>query len=113
LGIGSTTTGRTYEYPRSPPGDLEGIRRYYSERGYSQDPLLELKEEGQVASFVKPIAGETGEERHHVRVLKGRKYYTIDEHVDPHDPGKNPVGHFVDITGPPPPHHRTRIPKND
>ena len=113
MGIGSTTTGRTHEYSRGPPGNLEGIRQYYSERGYSQDPLLESKEEGQVASFVKPIDGETGEERHHIRVFRGRGCYKIVDHVDPHDPGKNPLGHLVDIVGPSPRHHAVRVPKND
>jgi hypothetical protein len=66
-------------------GNLEGIRRYYSERGYAQDPLLEMKEENQVASFAKPIPSESGQSRHHIKVKETRKYYVIDSHVDRYD----------------------------
>jgi hypothetical protein len=112
LGIGITSTGRTYEYKRGPPGSLEGIRRYYAERGYNQDPFWESKEDNQVASFVKPIPGETGQSRHHIRVIKKRGHYLIDEHVDRYDPERNQLGHLVDIVDPPP-HNRFRVPKND
>lgn len=111
MGINIARTGRTYKNNK-PPGTLDGIRSYYAERGYSQDPLLEVKEERQVASFVKPIPGETGQSRHHIRVIEGRDNYTIDEHVDRYDPEQNQLGHLVDIMVSPP-HHSFKVPKND
>jgi len=111
MGVGRTETGRVYRYSR-PPGNLEGIRRYYSERGYSEGPLLETKEEGQVTSFVKPIPGETGQSRHHVRIIETRRSYVIDSHVDNYDPEKNQLGHLTDILDPPK-HRRIRVRKAD
>lgn len=111
MGAGSTPTGRVYEYAK-PPGNLEGIRRYYSERGYAQDPLLEMKEENQVASFAKPIPSESGQSRHHIKVKETRKYYVIDSHVDKYDPEKDQVGHLTDIINPPP-HHKIKVRKTD
>ena len=84
-----------------PPGSLEGIRKYYSERGYSENPPLEIKEEGQLTSFAKPIPSESRQSRHHVRVKKTQKYYIIDSHVDKYDPEKDQLGHLTDILSPP------------
>jgi hypothetical protein len=111
LGVGHTETGRVYEYSR-PPGSLDGIRGYYSERGYSEGPLLETKEEGQVTSFVKPVPGETGQSRHHIRIIETRKSYVIDSHVDKYDPEKDQLGHLTDILDPPK-HRKIRVRKTD
>lgn len=111
LGVGSVTTGRVYEYSR-PPGSLVGIRRYYSERGYTENPPLETKEEGQLASFAKPIPSESGQSRHHIRIKETKKYYVIDAHVDKYDPEKDQLGHLTDILNPPE-HRITRVKKAD
>ena len=99
MGVGQIRTGREYENSRMPH-DLEGIREYYKERGYSE-PLLEMPEDGVVASFVKP----TGQSRHHVRVIvpsDSDASYKIDSHIDKHDPSQDPVGHITaDILGSP------------
>lgn len=76
------------------PGTLDGIRDYYRQRGYQEDPPLETKEPGQVASFAKPLPDGS---RLHVRVKQGRKRYTIDSHKDSADPNKDPIGHIQDI----------------
>lgn len=110
LGVGVTSTGRGYEYQR-PPGELEGIRDYYLERGYSESPM-EMREEGQVASFAKPIPGETGQARHHVRIMRTSKYYSIDSHVDNYDPEQNALGHITDIVGSPE-HSIKRVQRTD
>jgi len=110
LGVGTVTAGRVYEYSR-PPGNLEGIRAYYLERGYTEDPL-EMKEEGQIASFAKPIPGETGQSRHHIRIKKTRKYYLIDAHVDNYDPEQSQLGHLRDIISSPE-HSITRVRKTE
>jgi len=111
LGVGSATTGRVYEYSK-PPSSLDGIRRYYAERGYTENPPLETKEEGQVASFAKPIPSESGQSRHHIRIKETRKYYVIDSHVDKYDPEKDQLGHLTDILNPPE-HHLARVRKAD
>jgi hypothetical protein len=111
MGVGPTKTGRVYTYSR-PPSTLEGIRRYYSERGYTEGPLLETKEEGQVTSFAKPIPSETGQSRHHIRIIERRKSYIIDSHVDKYDPEKDQLGHLTDILDPPK-HHKIIVRKTD
>lgn len=111
LGVGSATTGRVYEYSK-PPGSLEGIRGYYAERGYTENPPLEIKEEGQLTSFAKPIPSESGQSRHHIRIKETRKYYVIDSHVDKYDPEKDQLGHLTDILNPPE-HKTTRVRKTD
>lgn len=106
------TTGRLHDYSRLP-SNLEGIREYYSERGYTENPL-EKKEEGQVASFAKPISGETGQSRIHIRVIEKTKSYKIDSHVDKYDPEQNPIGHLTsDILGSEPQHSVKTIRKVD
>lgn len=111
LGVGHVATGREYEYSKLP-SSLEGIRGYYLERGYAEDPV-ESKEEGQVASFAKPIPGETGQSRHHVRIIEKPKSYAIDSHVDKYDPEQNPVGHLTnDVLGSPK-HTIIRVRKTD
>ena len=96
MGVGIGRTGRVYTYSK-PPGSLEGIQKYYSERGYTKNPPLETKEEGQLISFAKPIPSESGQSRHHIRVKATRKYYLIDSHVDKYDPAKDQLGHLTDI----------------
>lgn len=111
LGVGRGATGREYEYSRMP-NNLEGIRGYYLERGYFESPI-EMKEEGQVASFAKPIPGETGQSRHHVRIMEKTKSYKVDSHVDNYDPEQNPIGHLTaDVLGSPK-HNVVRVKKND
>lgn len=100
VGVAKTGTGRVYRYTR-PPGSLEGIRKYYAERGYTENPPLEMKEEGQLTSFVKPIPGESGQSRHHVRIKEVQRRYVIDSHVDKYDPEKDQLGHLTDILNPP------------
>jgi hypothetical protein len=111
MGVGQTYTGREYEQ-RRPPGNLEGIRKYYSERGYSEGPFLEAKEERQVTSFAKPIPGENRQSRLHVRVIETQRSYIIDSHVDKYDPEKEQLGHIIDILDPPK-HQRIRVTKTD
>ena len=96
MGVGYGPTGRVHSHSK-PPGSIKGIRKYYSERGYHEGTLLETKEENQVTSFVKPIPSQNGQSRHHVRIIKTRKQYVIDSHVDGCDPNNNPIGHFSDI----------------
>ena len=50
---------------------------------------METKEEGQVTSFAKPIPSETGQSRHHIRIIETRRSYVIDAHVDKYDPEKD------------------------
>lgn len=109
MGVGPARTGREYEYSRMPH-DLAGIRNYYQERGYSET-VLEMPEEGVVASFAKP----TGQSRRHVRVkvTADSKTYKIDSHVDKHDPSQDPIGHITtDILGSPK-HSITYVEKAD
>ena len=109
MGVGQISTGREHQYSRMP-NNLEGIRNYYKERGYSET-LIEMPEDGVVASFVKP----TGQSRQHVRVIDGSdsSTYKIDSHVDKHDPLQDPVGHITsDILGSPK-HTVTYITKAD
>lgn len=111
MGVGRGKTGRIHSNSK-PPGNIEGIRTYYSERGFHEGTILETKEENQVTSFVKPIPSNTGQSRLHVRVMKTWKYYTIDAHVDRYDPKANPIGHFSDIVFSP--KHKTyRVRRND
>lgn len=111
LGVGYVETGREYSHSK-PPGDLQGIREYYSERGYREGTLLETKEEGQITSFVKPIPSQNGQSRHHIRIKETRKYYVVDTHVDKYDPEKNQLGHLTDILSSPK-HEIKRIRKTD
>jgi hypothetical protein len=111
LGVDIAPTGRVYEYSKLP-NSLDELRNYYAERGYAENPPLEMKEEGQVVSFAKPIPSESGQSRHHVRIKETRKYYVIDSHVDKYDPEKDQLGHLTDILNPPE-HHLKRVRKTD
>ncbi len=111
MGVSQTMTGREYEHSKIP-GNLEGIHSYYKERGYTEGPL-EMKEEGQVASFAKPMPGETGQSRNHVRIIEKNKTYLVDSHVDKYAPEQNPIGHFTnDVLGSPK-HRIVKVKKTD
>ena len=79
-----------------PGGTLDSIDQYYSGKGFSSNPPLEIKEEGQVASYEKPLP----EGRVHIRVFRTAKYYKINQHTDSVDPNRNPVGHLIDFIAP-------------
>jgi hypothetical protein len=76
---------------------LFSIDRYYSCRGYKKNPVLELKDNNQVASYAKTLPGGG---RVHVRVNKGRLYYNVSTHVDSVDPDRDLVGHLRDFIVP-------------
>lgn len=111
MGVGRGTTGRTYSSSEIP-GTLEGIREYYVERGYQENPQLELKEEGQLTSFVLPIPGKTGQSRRHIRVKRDGAHYIVVSHIDKYDPEQNQLGHLNDIIDPPR-HRMIRVKRTD
>lgn len=91
------------------PGSAEGISEYYRERGFRENPLLELPDKKKVTSFVKPLPDGR---RIHIRVYKGRKYYTIDKHIDSYDPGRHPINHLIDFIFPAK-HYKIRVRRRD
>jgi len=106
MGNGMSRTGRRYTHSKLV-GRLDAIRTFYRERGYEEDPW-EAREQGQVASFAKPLPNG----RHHIKVIRERGYYRIDQHRDRADPKRDPLGHLQDVIGPPP-HEDRRIKKLD
>ena|SRR2546422_11671961 len=74
------------------PGSIDGMRRYFGQRGYHEAPEWEA-DEGQVISFEKPLP----EGRVHIKIFEGPKFYTIVKHRDAADPNRDPVGHVQDI----------------
>ena len=109
MGVGYTHKhGRKLKYKKIP-GNREGISEYYRERGFREDPLLELKDRRSVTSFVKPLPDGS---RLHLRVYKGRKYYTIDRHIDSYDPGRKYLMHLIDFIRPAR-HERFRVQRDD
>ena len=103
MGRRTKPTGRTYSHSEIP-GTLGGIRDYYLERGYAENPL-EGTEPGQIASYALPIPGETGQSRRHIRIFQNGTHYVIDSHIDKYDPEQNQLGHLNDVVNPP--RHRT------
>lgn len=94
-------------YGQALPGSLDGLKRHFCDRGFQEDPPLE-SDEGQVASFAKPLP--VG--RIHVRIFRGTKYYTVDTHRDAQDPSRNPLGHVHDMLFSPE-HSRRRVRRTD
>ena len=90
-------------------GNLESIITYHRKRGWQENPSLEDKDPSQITSFAKPLPDGR---RIHRRLYKGRKYYTIIEHVDKSDPNRDPIGHMQDILNPPK-HRRIRVKRTD
>ena len=79
-----------------PRGDLPSINTYYTDKGFTPNPPLELKEKNQVASYEKPLP----EGRVHVKVVRTPRYYKLDQHTDSADPNRNPLGHLADFVNP-------------
>lgn len=69
-----------------PTGNLNSIDKYYTDKGFTPNPPLELKEKNQVASYEKPLP----EGRVHVKVFRTPKNYVSDLHTDSADPNRNP-----------------------
>jgi hypothetical protein len=93
------------EWPR---GDLNSIDKYYTDKGFTPNPPLELKEKNQVASYEKPLP----EGRVHVKVFRTPKYYVLDQHTDSADPNRNPLGHLADFVSPGK-HTKKRVKRRD
>jgi hypothetical protein len=86
---------------------MDGLEKYYRNRGYSPNPLLEDRQDADL-TFVKPLPDGR---RMHLRINKGRKYINIEEHVDKADPNRNPIGHiFDDVLSDDVKHEKYRIP---
>ena len=78
--------------PRLPPTNLDGVSTYFRNRGYSPEPLLEDKGDADL-TFVKPLPDGR---RILVRVKEGRKYITIEQHIDKVDPDRDLLGHLIE-----------------
>jgi hypothetical protein len=76
-----------------PPTNLKGVETYLRNKGYRINPSLQGNKPGAKLTFDKPLADG---KRLHGDVHLGRNRIKINQHVDKHDPYRNPIGHLLE-----------------
>lgn len=77
---------------RLPPTNLKGVETYLRNRGYRINPSLQGDKRGAKLTFDKPLPDGR---RLHGDVHRGKTGIKIKQHIDPHDPYRNPIGHLL------------------
>jgi hypothetical protein len=81
---------------RLPPTNLKGIETYLRNKGYRIDPVLQDKKPRAKLTFDKPLPDGR---RLHGSVYRSKGRFRVKQHIDSHDPYRNPIGHLLNDFG--------------
>ena len=79
-----------------PPTNLKGVETYLRHKGYRINPTLQSNTTGAKLTFDKPLPDGR---RLHGGVFGGKGRFRVKQHIDKHDPYRNPVGHLLEDFG--------------
>lgn len=77
---------------RLPPTNLKGVETYLRNRGYRINPILQGEKPRAKLTFDKPLPDGR---RLHGSVFGGKGKFRVRQHIDSHDPYRNPIGHLL------------------
>jgi len=78
---------------RLPPTNWKGVETYLRNKGYRINPSLQGDKPGAKLTFDKPLPDGR---RLHGDVHSGKNGIKIKQHIDPHDPYRNPIDHLLE-----------------
>lgn len=81
---------------RLPPTNLEGVETFLRNKGYCINPILQGENPRAKLTFDKPLPDGR---RLHGSVFGGKGKFHVKQHIDSHDPYRNPIGHCSEIMG--------------
>ena len=77
---------------RLPPTNLKGIETYFRNKGYRINPILQGEKPRAKLTFDKPLPDGR---RLHGSVYGAKGKFHVKQHIDNHDPYRNPIGHLL------------------